>query len=84
MVKPQFELGRGRVGKGGVVRDAGRAPRRAARRSPTRRAAPGSPCAGFALVRAAGAEGQPRDLHPLRAARWRVADVEAAIAAVEP
>ena len=32
MVKPQFEVGRERVGKGGVVRDARRAPRGARRR----------------------------------------------------
>ena len=31
MIKPQFEVGRGNVGKGGVVRDARRTPRRARR-----------------------------------------------------
>ena len=66
MVKPQFELGRERVGKGGVVREpeerreallavADAAPRCRARRR------------GLRLVRTARAEGQPRDLHPLRA-----------------
>ncbi len=30
MIKPQFEVGRERIGKGGVVRDAGRSARRAA------------------------------------------------------
>ena len=33
MIKPQFEVGRERVGKGGVVRDRGGAPRGACRPS---------------------------------------------------
>ena len=83
LVKPQFELGPERVGKGGVVRE----PERAARR-PARGRGRGARCRArgprVRLVRPARAEGQPRDLHPLRAPGRRVADVEAAIRAVEP
>ena len=61
MVKPQFEVGRGRVGKGGVVRDP------ALRRSAVVDVAAcgaslGCSVMGFAASRAAGAGGQPRDV----------------------
>ena len=83
LVKPQFELGRGRV-KGGVVRDpADRREALAVRcRGRRRRGARGP---RLRLLRAAGAEGQPRDLHPRVARRAPpLADLEAAIAEVEP
>ena len=62
LVKPQFELGKGRVGKGGVVRNpedrhrgaGGRRRGRPARRSER---------AGILLVRPARAGRQPRELH---------------------
>ena len=63
LVKPQFEVGRGRVGKGGVVRDGGG---RAARRWSASGAAAlelGAAVRRLLLLGAAGAEGQPRDLH---------------------
>ena len=44
LIKPQFEVGKGRVGKGGVVRDPGPARRRCARTS--RRGSPGFPAGG--------------------------------------
>ncbi len=46
MVKPQFELGRGRVGRGGVVRDPAAAGRGGARASPPRPGAVGLQAAG--------------------------------------
>ncbi len=62
LVKPQFELGRGRVGKGGVVRDS--AERREALLGVGRgRARAGCRGARLPLLGAAGTEGQPRDLH---------------------
>ena len=69
MVKPQFELGPERVGKGGVVRDA--ADRRDALRAVAAAAAGGR--ARRPRLRLLGAprpEGQPRDLH-LGERRWR-------------
>ena len=69
--------------RGGVVRDAGdrrealRGGRRGGRRRRARRAR-------LRLLRAAGAEGQPRDLHPRSRRGGGLADVEAAIAEVEP
>ena len=44
MVKPQFEVGRGRVGKGGVVRDAGAAARGDRAASPRARGARARRC----------------------------------------
>jgi NAD+ kinase len=72
MIKPQFEVGRGRVGKGGVVRSA--EDRRSALVS-WRRPRPGSArrCS-LRLVGPARAEGQPRDVRvasPRAAARAR-------------
>ena len=46
MVKPQFEVGKERVGKGGVVRDPRAAGRRRSRRWPPRRPRRGLGCAG--------------------------------------
>ena len=83
MVKPQFEVGRDRVGKGGVVRDP--ALRREAVASV---AACGEAlgCCGDGLrgQRAAGAGGQPRDVRVAGRglARGRVEDVDAALEAV--
>ncbi len=68
LVKPQFELGPERVGKGGVVREASRPPRRSARRG----RGGGRGGAGRARVRLVGAarpEGEPRDLHLVLARR---------------
>ena len=62
LVKPQFELGRGRVGKGGVVRDPRRSPRGAPRGGARGRARSGSAVRGLRVVGPAGPEGQPRDL----------------------
>ncbi len=60
LVKPQFEVGRGRVGKGGVVRVAGE--RRAALSAVgTAARAMGAARAGLLLLGAARPEGQPRE-----------------------
>ena len=84
LVKPQFELGRERVGKGGVVRDAGDSARGAGRAS--RSGAVARPCgARLCLLGAAGPEGKPA--RPSSGARGRASsldDVEAAIREVEP
>ena len=62
LVKPQFEVGRGRVGKGGVVRDAG--DRREALLGVGEAALElGRGGARLPLLGAARAEGQPRDVH---------------------
>ena len=85
LVKPQFELGPERVGKGGVVRDAGGAPRRPARGGATRRADAGLAVRGFASSGLPGPKGNRETfIHcaPRRATASR--DVEAAIRAVEP
>ena len=61
MIKPQFEVGRTKVGKGGVVRDP--ALRREALVSVgARRAGAGRLGHGLRLVRAARPQGQPREL----------------------
>ena len=62
MVKPQFELGPERVGKGGVVRDAAGSARRPAR-GRRRRAGGRTDRARLRPFRPAGPQGQPRDLH---------------------
>ena len=75
MVKPQFEVGRERVGKGGVVRDP--ALRRAALVAVAARGARlGAAVLGFASSRPARAEGQPGDVRvagrgAAARARWR-------------
>ena len=81
MVKPQFEVGRERVGKGGVVRDAGAAPRggrvgRAAAARALGAACSASPPSGCPGRRATSrrSSGWPR-----RAAPAPSADVEAAV-----
>ena len=85
MVKPQFEVGRERLGKGGVVREA--ADRRAALVAVAEAARGlGDERAGLRLVRAARAQGQPGDVRVAgrgRAARAR-SDVEDAAAEAEP
>lgn len=83
LVKPQFELGPERVGKGGVVRDA------ADRREALRRAARAATDAGIA-VRGFASSGLPGPKGNRETFLWGqlagdpVADVEAAIAEVEP
>ena len=82
LVKPQFEVGKEKVGKGGVVRDAARPPRR----NPPGgrgRAAGGPDRPWSRLVWATGPEGEPRDLRLGRAQRGRV-DFDAALTEVEP
>ena len=80
MVKPQFEVGRERVGKGGVVRDPALR-REAARGGRRRRASAGRRGARLRAVRPARARGQPRDVRVARRGRprGRAADVEAAL-----
>ena len=68
LVKPQFEVGRERVGKGGVVRDAGRPPR-GARRRRRRGARARRGRARLRLLGPARAEGQPRDVRVARRGR---------------
>ena len=66
LVKPQFELGRGRVGRGGVVREA--ADRREALVSVARAAGEaGLHVRGFASSGLPGPKGNLRDVHPLHA-----------------
>jgi 23S rRNA (cytidine1920-2'-O)/16S rRNA (cytidine1409-2'-O)-methyltransferase len=85
MVKPQFEVGRGRVGKGGVVRDP--AHRRAALVSVARAAQDaGAAVLGFASSGLPGPKGnQETFAHLAEAARaGACADLEAAALVVEP
>ena len=84
MVKPQFEVGRERVGKGGVVRDP-ELRRAAVAAVAACGASLGCSVLGFAAERAAGAGGQPRDVRvarPRAGARAALADVDAALAEV--
>ncbi len=68
LVKPQFELGRGRVGKGGVVRDAD--DRREALVGVGLAARElGAAVLGYRSSGSAGPQGQPRDLRVARRAR---------------
>ena len=83
MVKPQFELGPERVGKGGVVRDA------QARRDALRAAARAAEAAGLA-VRGLASSGLPGPkgnretfIHATRLGE-SIGDLDAAIRAVEP
>ena len=86
MVKPQFEVGRERVGKGGVVRDpADRARRRSSR---VARAAQDALGAAVARLRPSGLPGPKGNRETFvwlaEAGRaGRVGDVEAAAAAAE-
>jgi 23S rRNA (cytidine1920-2'-O)/16S rRNA (cytidine1409-2'-O)-methyltransferase len=85
MVKPQFEVGRERVGSGGVVRDA--ADRRAALVSVARFAREqGAAVLGFASSGLPGPKGNRETfVHLAEAGRaGAVADLEAAALAVEP
>jgi 23S rRNA (cytidine1920-2'-O)/16S rRNA (cytidine1409-2'-O)-methyltransferase len=84
MVKPQFEVGRGRVGKGGVVREP--ADRRDALAAVARAGrAAGAQVAGFAPSRLAGPKGNRETFlwltEPGRPDA--VADLDAAVAAAE-
>ncbi|MDX6583029.1 MAG: rRNA (cytidine1920-2-O)/16S rRNA (cytidine1409-2-O)-methyltransferase [Solirubrobacterales bacterium] len=82
MVKPQFELGRGRV-KGGVVRDPGE--RREALRSVAGAAADaGLAVLGFASSGLPGPKGNEETFLHAAVGGEPLADVEAAIAQVEP
>jgi 23S rRNA (cytidine1920-2'-O)/16S rRNA (cytidine1409-2'-O)-methyltransferase len=84
MVKPQFEVGRDRVGKGGVVRDAG--DRRGALVAVARAAeAAGAAVMGFASSQLPGPKGNLETFVWLAEAgrEGAVPDVEAAAAAVE-
>jgi 23S rRNA (cytidine1920-2'-O)/16S rRNA (cytidine1409-2'-O)-methyltransferase len=85
MVKPQFEVGRGRVGKGGVVREA--ADRRAALVAVAGAArAPGAAVMGFASSGLPGPKGN-RETFVWLAEAGRpgaVEDLEAAARVVEP
>jgi 23S rRNA (cytidine1920-2'-O)/16S rRNA (cytidine1409-2'-O)-methyltransferase len=85
MVKPQFEVGRGRVGKGGVVRDA--ADRRAALVSVAQAAREqGAAVLGFASSGLPGPKGN-RETFAWLAEPGRdgaIGDLEAAALAVEP
>jgi len=82
LVKPQFELGPERVGKGGVVREAG--PRRDALRSVADAVLQrGLVVRGFAASGLAGPKGN-REAFIWAAPEGRFADLEQAIAQVEP
>jgi 23S rRNA (cytidine1920-2'-O)/16S rRNA (cytidine1409-2'-O)-methyltransferase len=83
LVKPQFELGRERVGKGGVVRDP------ADRRDALRRVAASAADAGLAVYGFAssglpGPKGNRETFIHLGRRGAPIADVDAAIAEVEP
>ena len=84
MVKPQFEAGRDRVGRGGVVRDA--AVRRDTLVAVARAAqAEGASVLGFASSGLPGPKGNRETfVHLAEAARGGVPDLEAAAAEVEP
>ena len=87
LVKPQFEVGRERVGKGGVVRAA--EDRRAALVAVGEavRRELGVAVLGFASSGLPGPGGQPRELRLARRGRprrARVEDVEPAAARAEP
>ena len=85
MVKPQFEVGRERVGKGGVVRDPVLR-REAIVARGCGRAWRGRGGARFRVVRAAGTGGQSRDVRAWLAEGGRVGalrDLDAAAREVE-
>jgi predicted rRNA methylase YqxC with S4 and FtsJ domains len=84
MVKPQFEVGREKIGKGGVVRD----PVSGARPRPRRRkrAGPRAPRSWLRVVRAAGAQGELETFVHFAEARraGAILDLRAAAAEAEP
>ncbi|HLM51300.1 MAG TPA: TlyA family RNA methyltransferase, partial [Solirubrobacteraceae bacterium] len=84
MVKPQFEVGRGRVGKGGVVRDP--AQRRAALVAVAAAAQDlGAAVLGFTSSGLPGPAGNRETfVHLAEGARGGVGDLEAAARAVDP
>ena len=84
MVKPQFEVGRGRVGKGGVVRDP--AQRRAALVAVAAAAQDlGAAVLGFASSGLPGPAGNRETfVHLAEGARGGVGDLQAAARAVDP
>jgi 23S rRNA (cytidine1920-2'-O)/16S rRNA (cytidine1409-2'-O)-methyltransferase len=83
LVKPQFELGPERVGKGGVVRDPG-ARRDALRSAADTAAAAGLAVRGFASSGLPGPKGNRETFIHCARGGAGVADLEAAILAVEP
>ena len=84
MVKPQFEVGRDRVGKGGVVRDAGER-RRALLEVAGAAAALPAAVLGFASSGLPGPKGNRETFVWLaEATRGGLADLEAAVDEVEP
>jgi 23S rRNA (cytidine1920-2'-O)/16S rRNA (cytidine1409-2'-O)-methyltransferase len=83
LVKPQFELDRARVGKGGVVRDAADR-REALRRAADAATASGLVVGGFAPSGLPGPKGNRETFIWCGLGGEQVADVGAAIAAVEP
>ncbi len=83
LVKPQFELERGRVGKGGVVRDP-EARRDALRTAAGAAAAAGLAVRGFASSGLPGPKGNRETFIHARRGGEALGDVEAAIGAVEP
>ena len=83
LVKPQFELGPKRVGKGGVVSDADDAPRGAACGRAGRRATPGSSCAASPPPGCPARRATARRSSGLDATRASRATSNAAIAEVD-
>ena len=83
LVKPQFELERSRVGKGGVVRDAGARREALALATAAARAA-GLAVLGFAGSGLAGPKGNRETFVHCSLGGSGLADVEAAIREVEP
>ena len=71
MVKPQFEVGRERVGKGGVVRDPALRREALVDVAGARARARARPCCGFAPSGLPGPGGQPRDVRVARRGRPR-------------
>ena len=83
LVKPQFELERSRVGKGGVVRDAGARREALAVAAATARAA-GLAVLGFACSGLAGPKGNRETFVHCALGGGGLVDLEAAIREVEP
>lgn len=83
MVKPQFELGRGRVGRGGVVRDS-EARRDALRQVAAAAGQLGLAVGGFASSGLPGPKGNRETFIDLRRRGESLADLEGALHEVEP
>ena len=85
MVKPQFEVGRAGVGKGGVVRDAGAAPPGPGRRRSAPRTGLGASVLGYASSGLPGPKGNLESFAWIaEGPRGGVSDLEAAARMVEP